>query len=90
MGVEALAVARDDARRLLAAMLERVQAEVGDVRGLGVAVHRDDAALVVEAVVVVLEELVAAGVRQAACGDRRSRARAVEHGEMTAHRLTGT
>src|SRR5689334_8886971 len=51
MREELLAVARDDPRGLLPAMLERVQSEVGDVRGLGVAVDREDAALVVEVVV---------------------------------------
>ncbi len=49
--VELLAVARDDARRLLAAVLERVQAEVREVRRLGVAVDAEDAALVAEMVV---------------------------------------
>ena len=51
MRVELLAVARDDAGRLLPAVLQRVQAEVGHVRGLGVAEDAEDAALVVEVVV---------------------------------------
>ncbi len=53
VGVELLAVARDDAGRLLAAMLERVKPEVRDVGGLGMAEDTEDAARVVEVVVVV-------------------------------------
>ena len=37
-------VGRDDAGRLLAAMLERVQAEVGEIRRLRVSVDSDDPA----------------------------------------------
>ena len=69
MRVELLAVARDDAGRLLPAVLQRVQAEVRDVRGLGVPVDAEDAALVVEVVVFELD------VRLA------DRITAVEHGE---------
>ena len=42
--VEAIAVGGDDAGRLLPAMLQRVQPEVGDVGGLGVTVDAEDAA----------------------------------------------
>ena len=42
--MEAVTVGGDDAGRLLPAMLQRVQPEVGDVRGLGMAVDADDAA----------------------------------------------
>ncbi len=44
VGVEHLAVARDDAGRLLPAVLQGVQAEVGDVRRLGVTEDPEDAA----------------------------------------------
>ena len=47
-----LAVPRGDARRLLAAVLEGVEAHVREVRRLGVAEDAEEAALVVEAVVV--------------------------------------
>ena len=46
-----LAVARRDARRLLAAVLQRVEPHVGEVRGLGVAEDAEEAALVVEVIV---------------------------------------
>ena len=55
--VELLAVGRDDAGRLLPAVLQRVQPEVGHVGGFGVVEDAEDAALVVE--VVVLQALVA-------------------------------
>ena len=42
--MEPLAVGGDDAGRFLPAVLQRVQAEVGDVGRLGVAVDADDAA----------------------------------------------
>ena len=42
------ALGRADARALLAAVLEGVEPEVGDVRRLGVAVDAEDAALVLE------------------------------------------
>ena len=58
VGEEALAVAGDDAGRLLPAVLQGVEAEVGDVGGLAVAVDAEDAALVVEVVVVVCRRLV--------------------------------
>ena len=44
-------VARRDARRLLATVLQRVEPHVGEVRGLGVAEDAEEAALVVEVVV---------------------------------------
>ncbi len=50
--VEAAVVDGGDAGGLLAPVLERVEPEVGEVGGLGVAVHRHHAALVVEVVVV--------------------------------------
>jgi hypothetical protein len=43
-----LAIGGGDARRLLAAVLQRVEAEVGLTRGIGVAVNGDDAAFFVE------------------------------------------
>ena len=42
---------RDDPRALLAAVLERVEPEIGELCGLGRTVDADHAALVVEAVV---------------------------------------
>ena len=47
---EMLAVGGGDARRLLSAMLQRVEAQVGLARGVGMAVDGDDAALFVEGV----------------------------------------
>ena len=44
VGVERLAVAGHDAARLLPAVLERVQPEVGHVGGLGVTEDAEDAA----------------------------------------------
>src|SRR5438876_721795 len=46
--MELLPVVRDDARAFLAAMLQGVEAEVGEVRCLLVPVHADDGAFVVE------------------------------------------
>ena len=51
LDVEGLAVGGGDAGRLLAAVLERVEAEVGDVGGLGVVPDPEEPALVVELVV---------------------------------------
>ena len=48
---ERLPVARHDARRLLAAVLQRVEAHVGEVRGLRVAEDTEEAAVVVEVIV---------------------------------------
>ncbi len=45
---ERLAVGRDDTRRLLPAMLLRVETEVGEVGGFGMAVNAEHAALLVE------------------------------------------
>jgi hypothetical protein len=52
--MELLAVGRDDARRLLPAMLKRVKAEVREVRRLDVTVDAEDAALVAKMVVVIV------------------------------------
>ena len=52
VGEELMPVAGDDAGRLLTAMLERVQPQVGEVGRLAVAVDADHAALVVEPLVV--------------------------------------
>ena len=51
MDVELLAVARDDAGGFLAAMLQGVEAEIGEVRGFGVAKDAEDTTLVVEMIV---------------------------------------
>ena len=55
-GLEALAVEGDDARRLLAAMLERVQAECRQRRGVGVAIDAEDAAFLAQPVGVQFED----------------------------------
>ena len=51
MGMEMAAVEGDDAGRLLAAMLQRVQAECGEGRGIGDIPDAEYAALLVELVV---------------------------------------
>src|SRR6185437_13898848 len=45
------AVSRNDAARFLAAMLQRVQSEIGQPRGIGVAIDAKDAALFAQLVV---------------------------------------
>ena len=50
VGIELLAVIGDDPGRLLPAMLQRVQAERSKRRSVGVAIHTEDAAFVVEVV----------------------------------------
>ncbi len=50
LGMEVVAVEADDARRFLAAMLERVQAERGERRGIGMVEDAEDAALFVQPV----------------------------------------
>ena len=55
LGVEPLAVEGDDARRLLAAMLERVQAERDDRRGVRMAEDAEDAAFLAQPVVVEID-----------------------------------
>src|SRR5438128_404019 len=51
VGVKFGAVARDDAGRFLAAVLERIEAEIDEFSGFGVAENSNDAAMVVEVVV---------------------------------------
>ena len=55
LGVEALAVEGDDAGRLLAAMLQGVQAERGEGGGVGVAEDAEHAAFLAQAVAVGVE-----------------------------------
>ena len=50
LGMEMAAVEADDARRFLAAMLERVQAKRGERRGIGMVEDAEDAALLVQPV----------------------------------------
>jgi hypothetical protein len=50
VAVEISAIAGADASALLAAMLERIEAEVGELGGFGVPVDGDDAAFLVELV----------------------------------------
>ncbi len=50
--VQLLAIARDDAARLLAAMLERVEPIESQLRSLLVPIHTDDAALFVQTIIV--------------------------------------
>ncbi len=49
-GIESVAVEGDDARGLLAAMLERVQAERGDAAAAGMAEYAEDAAFLAQPV----------------------------------------
>ena len=55
LGVEYAAVEGDDAGGLLAAMLQRVEAERGDRRGVRVAVDAEDAAFFAQGVAVEVE-----------------------------------
>src|SRR4030095_3795333 len=55
--VEAVPVGGGDARGLLPAVLQRVEAEIGDVGGLGMVPHAEEPALVVELVAVELGRL---------------------------------
>ena len=55
LGMEPLAVEGDDAGGLLAAMLERVQAERGDRGGVGMAENAEHAALLAQPVAVEIE-----------------------------------
>ena len=55
LGMESLAVERDDAGRLLPAVLERMQAERGDRGGVRVSEDAEDAALFAQPVVVKIE-----------------------------------
>ena len=71
LGVEPHAVEGDDAGRLLAAMLQRVQAERGDRRRVGVAENAEDAAFLAQPVAVGVEA--AATRRFGECGGMRSR-----------------
>ena len=67
LGMEALAVEGDDAGRLLAAMLQGVQAERGDGGGVGMAENAEHAAFLAQPVVVQVEDPgVASGVGQLA------------------------
>ena len=52
LGMEPVAVERDDAGRFLAAVLERVQTERGDGGGVGMPQHAENAALLAQAVAV--------------------------------------
>ena len=52
---ERRAVGRDDAGGFLTAMLQRVESQVGELRGFGVAENAEDAAVVVKVVVVRLD-----------------------------------
>ena len=57
LGVEAHAVEGDDARRFLPAVLQRVEPERGDRRRIGVAENAEDAAFLVETILVGIENL---------------------------------
>jgi len=56
MELEFRAVARDDAGGFLAAMLQSVEAEVGEIRGFGMAEDAEHATVVVEMIVVGIVE----------------------------------
>src|SRR5438309_3697335 len=51
VNVQLLAVTGNDARRFLAAMLQRVKTEIGEVRGFGVTEDAEDTTLVVKMIV---------------------------------------
>ena len=70
LGVEALAVEGDDAGRLLAAVLERVQAQRGDGSGVGMVEDAEDAALLAQPVAFGVEGSMGASIRliAASCG----------------------
>src|SRR5690606_5939009 len=73
LGMEALTVERDDAAGLLAAMLQGVQTEDGEGRGILMAEDAEDAALLAELVVVKgvrrqFVHCILASLRQAAPG----------------------
>ena len=51
MQVQIHAIARDDARGFLPAMLQRVEAEIGELGGFGMAEDAEHTALVVEMIV---------------------------------------
>ena len=51
------AIARGDARRFLAAMLQRVQAEIGQLGRFGMAENAEYAAVIVEVIVFEMDEL---------------------------------
>ena len=55
LGMEPRAVEGDDARRLLSAMLEGVQAERDDRRRVGMSENAEDAAFLVQAVLVEID-----------------------------------
>ena len=55
LGIEALAVEGDDARRFLAAMLQRMEAERRDRGGVGVAEDAEDAAFFAQPVAFKIE-----------------------------------
>jgi hypothetical protein len=46
-----IAVARDNAGGFLAAMLQRVKSEIGEIGGFGVAEHAEDTTFVMEMIV---------------------------------------
>ena len=73
MAVEAVAVGGDDARSLLAAMLERMQAEHGVRRGLVMSDDAENAAFLVQLVVI-------AGAQAPDGGHRRVRPRSLSFG----------
>ena len=77
LGIESIAVEGDDARRLLAAVLEGVQSERGDGGGIGMTEDAEDSAFFTQAVgvgVVVLERI----------GDRRFETRHGGHHHLVA------
>ncbi len=55
LGVELLPVVGDDAARLLTTVLQRVQAERGDGRGIGVAKNAEDPAFLAESVIAIAQ-----------------------------------
>src|SRR5712675_2424699 len=75
------AVARDDARRFLSAMLQRVEAQIGHLRGLGMAEDSAHAAVIVETIVVYLNQTAHSAFRKSV--SRRSLSIAPDHTSAT-------
>ena len=87
LGMEPRAVESDDARRLLAAVLQGVQAERGDRGGVGMAENAEHAALLVQAVAVEIDSGVG---RARKCASRTCSHSRRPSGAGRRHGLVGT
>ena len=89
LGMEARAVEGDDAGRLLAAVLQSVQAERGDRRGGGMTEDAEDAAFLAQPVAVEIEVRPRAGEAPARGGGGRVGGGEVGRGGLFVHRPSG-